>query len=153
MQEPFIAGNVGMAGPYGRWKVPLYQQIDSFDWDLAPLPHVEGMPRKNGVFTVAWGIAESGKHKEESWRFVKYLTSERGQALMADAGLAIPVLRGVAEEKVREFSSQRPHNAAAFLTAADLAEPTDYAPNPEWRSSCASRQRKSSSSASPSVPC
>lgn len=133
MQEPFIAGNIGMAGPYGRWKAPLYQHIDSFDWDLAPLPHVEGLPKKNGVFTVAWGISRDGKHKDESWRFVKYLTSAKGQALMAEAGLAIPVLRRVAEESVRAASSQRPKNAGIFLKAADHAEPTDYPPDPEFQ--------------------
>lgn len=133
MQEPFLAGNVGMTGPYGRWKAPIFQQIEGFDWDLAPLPHVPSVPKKNGVFTVAWGIAEAGQHKSESWRFVKYLTSAKGQALMADAGLAIPVLRKVAEAAVEAERTKRPKNAGVFLTAADNAEPTDFPPDPEFQ--------------------
>ncbi len=133
MQEPFLAGNVGMTGPYGRWKAPIFQQIDSFDWDLAPLPQVKGLEPRNGVFTVAWGIAQAGKHKSESWRFVKYLAGARGQALMADAGLAIPVLRKVAEAAVEAERTKQPKNAGVFLTAADHAEPTDFPPDPEFQ--------------------
>lgn len=131
LQEPFLAGNVGLAGPFGRWKVPVYRRIDSFDWDLAPLPHVKGRPPRNGVFTVAWAIAKTTPHKEEAWRFVKYLMSERGQRLMAQAGLAIPVLRSVAEEAVRADAGTKPRNARLFLEAADVADPTDYPPDPE----------------------
>lgn len=133
LQEPFLAGNVGMAGPFGKWKVPVYRNIESFDWDLAPLPHVKGRPPRNGVFTVAWGIARVTPHRKEAWRFVKYLMSERGQRLMSRAGLAIPVLRNVAEEAVRADASAKPRNAHLFLEAADVADPTDYPPDPEWQ--------------------
>ena len=50
-QEPFLAGNVGMAGPFGLWKAPVYRNITGFDWDLAPLPHGRDAPPRNGVFT------------------------------------------------------------------------------------------------------
>lgn len=132
-QEPFLAGNVGMAGPFGRWKVPVYRTVDSFDWDLAPLPHVAGRPPRNGVFTVAWALARTTPHKEEAWRFVKYLMSEHGQRLMSNAGLEIPVLRSVAEEAVRSDANARPRNARILLDAAEFSDPTDYPPDPEFQ--------------------
>jgi multiple sugar transport system permease protein/multiple sugar transport system substrate-binding protein len=133
MQEPFLAGNIGMAGPFGRWKVPVFRNVDAFDWDLAPLPHVKGRPPRNGVFTVAWALPRTTPHKEEAWRFVKYLMSPRGQRLMADAGLAIPVLRSIAEEAIRADAGARPQNARLLLEAADVADPTDYPPDPEFQ--------------------
>ena len=133
LQDPFLAGNVGMAGPFGHWKIPLYREIDSFDWDLAPLPHVPGKSLKNGVFTVAWGIAKQSPHRDEAWRFVKYLMSKRGQELMVGAGLAIPVRRDIAEAAVKAEQDQRPHHAKVFLDAAEHAEPTDFPPDPEFQ--------------------
>ncbi len=133
LQDPFLAGNVGMAGPFGRWKVPAYRQIRGFDWDLAPLPHVAGKPMRNGVFTVAWGISSATKHKDESWRFVKYLISRRGQELMTQAGLAVSVLRDVAEEALKSEGPTRPRNARLFLDAAEHALPTDFPAIPQFQ--------------------
>ena len=133
MQEQFLAGNIGMAGPYGQWKAPVYRNVDSFDWDLAPLPHVKGRPPRNGVFTVAWSIARTTPHKEESWRFVKYLASVRGQRVMANAGLEFPALRSVAEEVVQAVADAKPRNARLLLEGAEVADPTDYPPDPEFQ--------------------
>lgn len=131
--EPFLAGNVGLAGPFGRWKVPTFRLIDAFDWDFAPLPHAAGQPQHNGVFTVGWAIARNSKHKEETWRFIKYLNGRRGQELMCQAGLAIPVLRSVAEGPLFSDPSQKPKNYRVFLDAAERAEPIDWPADPKYQ--------------------
>lgn len=130
-QEPFLAGNVGMAGPFGRWKAPIYRQIDSFDWDLAPLPHAAGCPPRNGVFTAAWAISARTKHAEAAWRFVRYMGSTRGQARQCEAGLAIPPSRSVAHSNAFLNRAERPANVKSMLDAAEYAEPIDWPADPK----------------------
>ncbi len=131
-QEPFLAGNVGMAGPYGRWKVPSYRRITSFDWDFAPLPHAEGHPPANGVLTVAWAMSAQNKHPRESWRLLKYLCSRRGQEHICETGLAIPVLRSVANSPCFANPDVKPANDAAFIAAAEIAQPIEWPSNPKY---------------------
>lgn len=130
--EPFLSGNIGLAGPFGRWKVPIYRTIDSFDWEFAPLPHAAGKPPRNGVFTVAWAIAERSRRKDAAWRFVKYLSSPRGQARMSEEGLAIPVLRSVAESPSFANPGRKPENYRVYLDAAEWAQPIDWPAEPKY---------------------
>lgn len=130
--EPFLAGNVGLAGPFGRWKVPTYRLIRDFDWDIAPLPHEKGMPPRNGIFTTAWAIARDTPHKQAAWRFVKYLNSARGQALMCEAGLAIPVLKSVAYSPAFSQEHLKPKNWRVYLDAAEYAQPIDWPADPRY---------------------
>ena len=131
--EPFLAGNVAFAGPLGRWKVPTYRTITNFDWDFAPLPHTDGLPKRNGIFTAAWAISEACPNKDAAWRFVKYMNSPRAQEMMCTAGLAIPVIRDVANSEAFAEPGQRPHNARAFLDAAQYAEPIDWPADPGYQ--------------------
>ncbi len=131
--EPFLAGNLGMAGPFGRWKVPTYRLIDGFDWDFAPLPHAVGREPANTVLTVAWAIASGSHHKEQAWRFVKYLCSPRGQEQICQTGLAIPVLRSVAEGPCFSDPAQKPENDEVFLRAAEVARPMEWPADPRYR--------------------
>ncbi len=131
-QEPFLAGNVGMAGPFGRWKAPTYRLIENFDWDFAPFPHAAGHASVNGVFTTGWAIAEGSKHKSQSWRFIKYLSSPRAQELMCRAGLAIPILQSVANGPAFSDPSLKPSNFQVFLDAADHARPIIWPADPKY---------------------
>lgn len=130
-QEPFLAGNIGMAGPYGRWKTPTFRLITDFDWDLAPMPHEPGVKPRNGIFTAGWAMAKAGKHQEAAWRFVKYACSARGQELMCSDGLAIPVLKDVANGPTFSDPTQKPKNYRVFLDAAEYADPIDVPSDPQ----------------------
>lgn len=130
--EPFLAGNVGFAGPFGRWKVPTYRLIKDFDWDIAPLPHAKDSPPANGVLTAAWAIARDTPHKQAAWRFVKYMNSVRGQTRMCEAGLAIPVLKSVAYSDAFKQEGQRPRNWRVYLDAADHARVIDWPADPKF---------------------
>lgn len=130
--EPFLAGNVGFAGPFGRWKVPPYRLIKDFDWDFAPLPHAKGHKPVNGILTTAWAIARDTPHKEAAWRFVKYMNSVRGQTRMAEAGLAIPVLKSVAYSDAFKQEGKRPKNWRVYLDAADHARIVDWPADPKF---------------------
>ena len=130
--EPFLAGNVGFAGPFGRWKVPTYRLIDDFEWDIAPLPHAKGANPANGCMTAAWAIARDTPNKQAAWRFVKYMNSVEGQTRMSRAGLAIPVLKEVAYSDAFKQEGQPPHNWRVYLDAEPHARVIDWPMDPKF---------------------
>lgn len=130
--EPFLAGNVGLAGPFGRWKVPTYRLIKDFDWDFAPMPHAKGQPPANGIFTTAWSIAAGSRHMAESWRFVKYLSGRRGQELNTLPGLAIPPLKAIAYSHVFVDPDAKPKNDQVYLDAVEWARPIEWPDDPRY---------------------
>ena len=113
-------GTVGMAGPFGRWVVPAYREIEEFRWDFAPLPR--GRERSNVVLTVAWAISASTDYPEECWELVRALCSPRSQAELARLGLAIPTLKPVAESDAFLDPGVAPSRDRAYLAAAEVAE-------------------------------
>ncbi len=134
-QEPFLTGNVGMAGPFGRWKVPTYRLITKFDWDFAPLPHEAGKPPVNGILSTAWSIAAGSKNKDAAWRFIRFVSSPRGQALLCGPGLAIPVLRSVAHSEVFSDPAAKPENDAVYIRMAENARILEWPADPQFLSS------------------
>ena len=135
-QEPFATGRFGMAGPYGRWKVPVYRGIKDFDWDFAPLPHAAGRDPANGIFTSAWAMsrhtAESPR-AEAAWKLIRYLVGEEGQRLIAERGLAIPTMISVAESKAFKDPSIKPYNDDAFLNAIPYARAPGWPPDAKYQ--------------------
>lgn len=132
-QEPFLTGRVGMAGPFGRWKVPVYRQIDGFDWDFAPLPHGEGHPPANGIFTSAWAMSSKAQHAEAAWKLIRYLVGEEGQRLIAERGLAIPTMISVADSKAFTNPAIKPFSDEAFLSTVPYAYSLDWPADPKYQ--------------------
>ncbi len=133
-QAPFLTGKIGLAGPFGRWQVPLYRHIpkEQFDWDFAPLPHAAGRPPSNGVLTVAWAMAKNNRYKEQSWRLMKFLLSRQGQELVCDTGLAIPVLKSVAYSRCFTDPAAKPENDEVYLNGALVAQPIEWPADPRY---------------------
>ena len=133
-QAPFLTGKIGLAGPFGRWQVPLYRRIppEKFDWDFAPLPHATGRPATNGVLTVAWAMAKNNRHKAESWRLMKFLLGRKGQEMVCATGLAIPVLKSVAQSPCFVDPAQKPADNEAFLSGALVAQPVEWPADPRY---------------------
>lgn len=132
-QEPFLSGHIGMAGPFGRWKVPTYRLIEDFDWDFTPMPHVAGRAPTNGVLTVAWAMSKRNKHPAESWRLMKFLLGKSGQERICETGLAIPVLKSVAYGPCFADPTQKPDHDRAYLDAAESARFIEWPANPRYR--------------------
>ncbi|MFO0837700.1 MAG: extracellular solute-binding protein [Phycisphaerae bacterium] len=131
-QAPFLSGKIGMAGPFGRWQVPLYRGITDFDWDFAPLPHAAGKAPSNGVLTVAWAMAKRSRHKAESWRLMKFLLGREGQEIVARTGLAIPVLKSVAAGPEFSDPAAKPERDDVFLRGAMVAQPVEWPSDPRF---------------------
>lgn len=125
-----LSGNLGMAGPFGRWVVPTYRQIRDFEWDFAPLPR--GKQRANAVFTVAWSISRQTRHPNEAWELVKHLTGPEGQRQTALSGLALPTMRSVAESGAFLDPSVKPDRDRSYLVAAEYARAMQWPPTSKF---------------------
>ncbi len=125
-EEPFLSGRVGLAGPFGRWKIPVFRLITDFEWDFAPLPHAEGQPPVNGTFTSAWAMSARTEHPDEAWLLIRYLSGEEGQRLVCEAGLAIPSMIRVAESEAFVNPTLKPDNDQVYLDMIPHARAIDW---------------------------
>jgi len=131
-EDPFLSGRVGMAGPFGRWKVPVYRLITDFDWNFAPLPHGRDHPPANGIFTSAWAMSANSKHPQAAWKLIRYLCGEEGQRLISEQGLAIPSMIRVAESKSFADPALKPDNDDVYLKAIPWARAIDWPADPKY---------------------
>ena len=115
----FLAGRIGMVGPFGRWVVPSYRSIDDFAWDFAPLPR--GEAEANVIATIAWSMSSKTRHPEAAWKLMSWMTGPEIQAAQSRLGLAIPTLRSVAESDAFLDPTMPPANDRAYLDAVDVA--------------------------------
>ncbi len=77
----------------GSWYLSEMNNVDSFDWDVAPLPSLYG-----GRGTDIWpetpvAIPAGVPHPDLSWRFLEFIVSKEGQTSLAELGLATPPLK------------------------------------------------------------
>lgn len=131
-EDPFLSGRIGLAGPFGRWKVPVYRLITDFDWDFAPLPHAAGHAPANGVFSSAWGLSARSAHPDEAWLLIRFLSGEEGQRSVAEQGLAIPTMIRVAESEAFNDPSLKPHNDRVYLDMIPYARIIDWPADPKY---------------------
>jgi multiple sugar transport system substrate-binding protein len=89
----FMTGRVGMVMD-GVWALPFMRQTD-IDWDVTFLPRGPAGRFSRGTWD---GVAMYRKspHKEEAWRFIQFITGERGQYHVAQTGRALPPRRSQA---------------------------------------------------------
>jgi multiple sugar transport system substrate-binding protein len=113
----FSAGKVAMTG-FGHWTIQSYIANKFTDYD------VQYWPRKvasTSVFGVGgWGIPTSSKNPAMAWEVIKELASLDTMQATANAGVAIPARRSVAEGG--EFVKV-PANAKIFYGCLKDAKP------------------------------
>ncbi|MBV9488470.1 MAG: extracellular solute-binding protein, partial [Verrucomicrobia bacterium] len=73
-----------------------YLDNAKFDKNFAPLPKGP-LGRKSMFNGLADSIWVNSKHKEQAWKWVKFLGSEDGQKIIAGFGVVFPAVRGTAE--------------------------------------------------------
>ncbi|TWT39957.1 Lactose transport system permease protein LacF [Phycisphaerae bacterium RAS1] len=129
--EPFLTGRIGMAGPFGRWKVPPYREIKDFDWDFAPLPHDPDVKPTSGIFTSAWAMSSGSRNKDAAWKFIRFLSSAEGQRLIAESGVAIPA--NIAAARSDAFNDPgKPENDHVYLDAVAGARAIGWPPEERY---------------------
>lgn len=118
--KEFLNGNIGCIGPVGHWMVPPYRQITNFKWDIVPLP--KGTVNASDVAYTGWSMSSKTKHPKESYDLIRFLCGREGQVQQAQAGLAIPALKSVANsDDFLKPPGQPPRNEQVFLDAVKYA--------------------------------
>ena len=112
----FFAAGKGAMALTGSWMINWYVDNAKFDKGFAPLP--KGPDGRKSMFN---GLADSiwvgSKHKEEAWKWVKFLGSEEGQAIIAGYGVVFPAVRSDAE-KAEQVMSKKGLDVSPFLEEA-----------------------------------
>ncbi|MFT3786225.1 MAG: extracellular solute-binding protein [Tepidisphaeraceae bacterium] len=116
----FLNGNIGCVGPIGRWMVPTYKDAKTLRWDVVPIPQAKA--KASQLFYTGWSMSSATKHPDVAYDLLRFMCGKEGQVQLAQAGLAIPALRSVANSP--DFLSPPgipPHASHLFLDAIDVA--------------------------------
>ena len=114
----FQAGIAAMT-PIGHWVVPGYA-ASNFKWDVAPMP-TGPAGQATSVNSAGFVMAKDSKHPDEAWKFIEYVLSPAGQTALAELGLAIPVLKPIAESPVFLEQKTADINQQVFLDSLAFA--------------------------------
>ncbi len=115
----FQAGIAAMTS-IGHWAVPGYATVE-FKWDVAPMPISPNGGRVTSVNSAGFVAAKASQHPDEAWEFIKYCLSEAGQTRLTELGLAIPVLKSVAESPVFLNQKMVNINQQVFLDSLEFS--------------------------------
>lgn len=118
--DGFSAG-ISAMGVSGHWTVPEYSSA-KFDWDVAPMP-IGPAGRVTGVNSAGFVIAKASPHPKEAWEFVKFAIGPVGQSELAKIGLAVPILKSVAESPAYLEQTSAKINHQMFIDALAYAKP------------------------------
>lgn len=121
--QMFLTGRVAMTTD-GSWMINNYDNIDSFEWGVAPLPR--GKQQAAPVNGLCHVMSASTQNEDAAWRFVKFMGSRAYQEKLAELRASIPALRSVAESDL--YLSDRPEAKAAFLSQFADARTLPFTP-------------------------
>ncbi len=100
LRTQFAAGKIGMYISYTHAEPGVYQNQfpTKEDWDMAPLPTINGKVKGSNPIILAGGcflMSGKTKHSEESWKVMKYLYSDELLAGYHENGLGIVLVPSV----------------------------------------------------------
>ncbi|MBK8984908.1 MAG: sugar ABC transporter substrate-binding protein [Chloroflexi bacterium] len=111
-ESRFIAGTTAMY-LNSRRGTPTYREIQSFRWDIAPLP--AGKSEAGILHSDAYCLSAVSPDKAAAWRFIEFANSVAGQSFIAQSGRTVPSLIEVAESEVFLESGLPPARSRVFL--------------------------------------
>jgi len=89
----FTSGRAAMALG-GHWRYQTVDLAKGLDFDVTVLPTgPKGRAARSNIGTTGLAIAAGSPRKQQAWEFVKFATGPVGQAVTAQSGLFVPVLR------------------------------------------------------------
>jgi len=119
----FPAGKVAMSG-WGHWPIQGFQQNNFSDFDVQFWPRSSAATSVHGVG--GWGISKDSKNKALAWELIKELTSKETIQATAEAGVAIPARRSVAESPA---FLKTPANSTIFYGSLKDSKPVEAPAN------------------------
>ncbi|MCB9128161.1 MAG: sugar ABC transporter substrate-binding protein [Ardenticatenales bacterium] len=96
-----------------RRGVPTYRTIESFAWDVAPLP--QDVEKAGILHSDGYCLSSKAANKEGAWRFIEFANSVEGQTIVAASGRTVPSLRRVAESDAFLDPTLPPANSRIFI--------------------------------------
>ena len=111
-ESRFLNGRMGMF-LNSRRGVPTYRTIESFTWNVAPLP--SGVESAGILHSDAYCMAIATENKAFAWTFIEFANSVAGQTIVAKSGRTVPSLISVAESPAFLNPTQPPANSRVFL--------------------------------------
>jgi multiple sugar transport system substrate-binding protein len=122
-RQLFRAGKVAMVIENHSF-VPSVVEEPGLEWDVAPLPR--GQRRANLAGGAGYVMSAWSTKKDAAWTFIKFLEGREGQALFAEAGVAVPARKSIREENI--FSRRRPYAIQVFFDETALGVHNYYFP-------------------------
>jgi multiple sugar transport system substrate-binding protein len=117
-ESRFIAGITAMFLD-SRRGTPTYREIESFTWDVAPLP--DGKSSAGILHSDAYCLSGTTENKEAAWAFIEFANSVEGQTLIAASGRTVPSLMSVAESDVFLEPDLPPSRSYVWINNAAIA--------------------------------
>ncbi|MEM7112468.1 MAG: sugar ABC transporter substrate-binding protein [Chloroflexota bacterium] len=111
-ESRFLNGTLAMMFN-SRRGVPTYRTIESFEWDVAPLPR--GKQAAGILHSDAYCMAATAENKTAVWTFIEFANSVEGQTLVAASGRTVPSLMAVAESDTFLAPGLRPKNGRIYI--------------------------------------
>jgi multiple sugar transport system substrate-binding protein len=100
----FDTGKVAMQ-LFGSWMIPPYATLP-FNWGVSSVPK-----GPKGIVPAAFpnglGVGKGSKNMDAAWEWIKFCTSEEGQTIIAEEGLAQPTLEAIMNTSTFQNASQK----------------------------------------------
>jgi len=118
----FTSGHAAMALG-GHWRYQTLDRAKDLDFDIAVLPiGPKGHAAHSNIGTTGLAIAASSPRKKQAWEFLKFAAGPVGQAVTAESGLFVPVLRSVIDSDGFAQAHKRIGNIAVLTGGPGHAE-------------------------------
>ena len=96
-----------------RRSTPTFRTIESFDWDVAPLPRWK---KPAGILhSDAYCLTAASDEKDAAWAFIEFANSPDGQRIVARTGRTVPSLKSVSRSSAFLDPAAKPRNSRVFL--------------------------------------
>ncbi len=118
-ESRFIGGTTAMF-LNSRRGTPTYREIETFTWDVAPLPR-----RKSAagiLHSDAYCLSATTENKAAAWTFIEFANSVEGQTVIAGSGRTVPSLISVAQSPAFLDATRPPARARVFLDTVHLLQ-------------------------------
>jgi len=124
-ENRFLNGTLGMFFN-SRRAVPIFRTIQSFQWDVAPMP--VGKQPATILHSDGFCMAQDSEHKDEAWTFIEYVNSVEGQTELSKTGRIVPSVIAVAESPAFLDATKSPANNRAYIDTAATIYPVPVIP-------------------------
>ncbi len=124
----FIGGTAAMC-LVGHWFYPAFSEAEGLDFDIGVFPvGPGGTTPKTDLGSTGLAVSATTEHPEAAWEFVKFSTGPEGQAVIAESGLFVPVLRSVGQSDSFLGAHTKIQNTQVFIDAMENSVPLPITP-------------------------